>query len=143
MNTIAPAENILAQIYATIEADPILAALGISSPSQILPRGQLDPATAPRPFLIIRYEGSGQPGPDELELGTYAIDAHDEPDAGDVALAALLDQIKRLFHRARWEATTASQSRGRRSYWAGRSRTFADPIYHSRAATGRFTIHHT
>lgn len=139
MNTIAPAPNPKAQLYQALETAPGLTALGITSPEQILPRADIDPTTAPRPFLIVRFEGAGMTG-DDLEHATWAIDVHDDANAGDVLIDAILAELKRIFRRARWSLPTASATKPRSSTWAGRSAPFADPDFGTRAATGRFTL---
>lgn len=120
--------NIRDQLMDALEADSALTELLADGATSVLPRRGVDPNKARTPFALVRYEGGGQAGEADPEIGTWAVEIHDKPGYGLVSIDAAVLAIKRRLRNADWARNSAG-GRAYRSEWAGATGELVDQGY--------------
>jgi hypothetical protein len=125
VTTVAAGPSTRAIIYATLEADATLLALLADGAASILPRAKIDPALVHKPFVLVRFEGTGGGG-DDMDVLTFGIEVHDRPQFGLWNIDRIIDRIKWLFNHKDWPIPASSSERPRKSAYAGASGEVTD-----------------
>lgn len=141
MRYVVPAgPNIRMMFRDALAADARIMALLADDANSILPRSGVNPAKAKRRFLLVRLEGTGSLGDDNLDRAVWVVEAHDTPGAGYAGIDEIISLLKVRFHGTRWATPTDSIDRPRRSEWAGAGGETVDEGYSTIKRVGRIAL---
>lgn len=128
--TVAAAPTLRGMLLAYLRTDAtLLTYLGGTAPAGRIQSATGAPQSLAAPFVLLRFEGEGSFGDDQLNLGTWAIEVHDLPARKTYALDRICARIRWIVDHTDWARPTDDTTKPIRSHWAGATGELTDDGY--------------